>query len=418
MSDLMNVSSTASGHLLSMRKSDSNKTHVEDVAVLTGGFDRPYAFGLTMALASKGIAVDVLGGGEIDSPEMHATPNVRFHDIYGDPRRERSGWAKLRRVLAYYLRLIGYARQSRAKIFHLLWNNKFQAFDRTLLTLYYKLCGRKLAFTAHNVNAGKRDGNDSILNRLTLKAQYQLVDHIFVHTEPMKKELQSEFSIPESKVTVIPFGINNSVPDTDLTSGQAKARLGISRHEKAILFFGAIRPYKGLQYLAEAFKQLSKTGQNYRLIIAGEPKKGTEQYLSEIRLTLDSDGVRDYVIDRTEFIADEETELYFKAADVTVLPYTSVFQSGVLFLAYSFGLPVIASDVACFREDIIEGCTGFVFTPCSADDLAKSLKKYFESDLYKNLEHRRREIREYAQRRNSWNVVAEVTQKVYAALLA
>jgi len=412
----LTVSNSALADSTSIDRSKSTP-HLETVALLTGGFDRPYAFGLTMALASKGIAVDVLGGGEIDSPEMHSTPNVRFHDTYGDPRRERGALAKLLRVISYYTKLVRYARVSRARIFHLLWNNKFQAFDRTLLTLYYKLSGRKLVFTAHNVNAGKRDGNDSMLNRLTLKMQYKLVDHIFVHTDPMKKELEDDFGITSNKVTVIPFGINNSVPDTNLTSRQAKERLGIHPDEKAILFFGAIRPYKGLEYLAEAFRQLGLTEQNYRLIIAGEPKKGTEQYLNDIKRTLNVERVRECVISKTEFIPDEDTEVYFKAADVTVLPYTSVFQSGVLFLAYSFGLPVIASDVACFREDIIESQTGFVFTPCDSGDLARVLEKYFESDLYKNLESRRREIREYAQARNSWALVAEATQKVYAALL-
>ena len=59
--------------------------------------------------------------------------------------------------------------------------------------LYYKLLGKRVVFTAHNVNAGKRDSNDSWLNRLSLKIQYQLSDHIFVHTEGMKSEMVSEF---------------------------------------------------------------------------------------------------------------------------------------------------------------------------------------------------------------------------------
>ena len=65
-------------------------------------------------------------------------------------------------------------RRPRPKLFHILWNNKFQFFDRTLLMLYYRLLGKKIAFTAHNVNAGKRDSNDSWLNRLSLKIQYRL----------------------------------------------------------------------------------------------------------------------------------------------------------------------------------------------------------------------------------------------------
>ena len=122
--------------------------------------------------------------------------------------------AKVLRVLKYYARLIVYAAKAKPKLFHILWNNKFQSFDCTLLMLYYKLLGKRVVFTAHNVNAGKRDENDSWLNRMSLNVQYRLSDHIFVHTEGMKSEMAFEFRIPDSKISVIPFGINNTVPNT------------------------------------------------------------------------------------------------------------------------------------------------------------------------------------------------------------
>ena len=73
---------------------------------------------------------------------------------------------------------------------------------------------------------------------------------------------------------------------------------------------------------------------------------------------------------RAEYIPDDETELYFKAADVLVLPYRHIYQSGVLFLGYSFGLPVLAADVGALKEEIVEGKTGFVFKPEDSVDLA------------------------------------------------
>jgi glycosyltransferase involved in cell wall biosynthesis len=109
--------------------------------------------------------------------------------------------------------------------------------------------------------------------------------------------------------------------------------------------------------------------------------------------------------------------LYFKAADVLALPYRHIFQSGVLFLGYSFGLPVVAADVGALREDIIEGKTGFVFRPGDPADLAKTIETYFSSELYRGLRNRRQEIRDYAKERHSWNVVGQLTRKVYAELL-
>ena len=115
---------------------------------------------------------------------------------------------------------------------------------------------------------------------------------------------------------------------------------------------------------------------------------------------------------------DEETEIYFKAADVLVLPYVHVFQSGVLFLGYNFGLPVIASDVGALREEIIEGQTGFVCEPRNTRALAAAIQRYFTSELYQTLESRRPAIQAFASEQYSWSKVASITVGVYRSLLA
>jgi glycosyltransferase involved in cell wall biosynthesis len=100
-----------------------------------------------------------------------------------------------------------------------------------------------------------------------------------------------------------------------------------------------------------------------------------------------------------------------------VLPYRDIYQSGVLFLGYSFGLPVLAADVGSLKDEIVEGKTGFVFRPEDPLDLARILERYFASDLYRELNSRRQEIRDYATERHSWDVVSEMTISVYASLL-
>jgi len=388
-----------------------------DVALLTGGQDRHYAFGLAMALIAEGVGLDVIGSDLVDGPEMHVAPQLRFLNLYGS-KQEASIASKIKRTLVSYGRLVRYAAMAKPDIFHILWNNKFEVFDRTLLMLYYKVLGKKIVVTAHNVNAGRRDSRDSLLNRLTLGAQYKLADHIFVHTKKMKDELQELFQVRSAAITIIPYGINNAVPDTDLTSAQAKQRLGIRDGERTVLFFGAIKPYKGLEYLVAAFQEIATVHRDYRLIIAGERKKGSEEYLSAIQQTIGRDSSRKQIIQKIDFIPDDETELYFKAADVAVLPYTEIFQSGILFLAYGFGLPVIATDVGSFKEDIAEGRTGFVCKACDPDDLAATIQRYFESDLFQHLEQRRQEIRDYARSLHSWETVGNLTRDVYSGLLA
>ncbi len=387
------------------------------IALLTGGGDKPYALGMAAELSSAGIHADFIGSDDLGVPELLSNPRMNFLNLRGDQRPQASPMTKVLRVLRYYAELIIYAATSKPKLFHILWNNKFQLFDRTLLMLYYKVLGKRVVFTAHNVNAAKRDQNDSWLNRLTLKIQYSLSDHIFVHTDGMKNEMMADFGIAEGKISVIPFGINNTVPNTSLSSAEAKRQLGIRKHNKALLFFGNIAPYKGLEYLVAAFAELLKKEPSYHLVIVGNPK-GSKNYWNQIREVIVRSGIGDRVIEKIEYVPDEETELYFKAADVLILPYTRVFQSGVLFLGYSFGLPAIAADVGSLKEEIIEGETGFVFTPRDSSDLASKIDKYFNSQLFYSLQTRRAQIKNYANERYSWDKVAAITTAIYSRLLA
>jgi glycosyltransferase involved in cell wall biosynthesis len=386
------------------------------VAVLTGGGDRPYAFGLATELISRGAALDLIGSDELDCAEFQGKPGVTFLNLRGNQQPDASFVRKVSRVLKFYARLIRYAATAKPRIFHILWNNKFETFDRTLLTLYYKLMGKRIVLTAHNVNAARRDSRDTFLNRLTLRIQYRLADKIFVHSEKMKLELVGEFGVQSSRITVIPFGINNSVPNTSQRSEEARHLLGIAHGQRTILFFGNIAPYKGLEYLVAAFKQIVAQRKDYKLVIAGRPKN-CETYWTEIQKALREDLQTGRVLLRANFIPDEETEVYFKAADVLVLPYRHIYQSGVLFLGYNFGLPVLAADVGSLKDEIVEGKTGFVFRPEDPTDLARVIEAYFNSDLYKDLGKRREEIRHYATACYSWNTIGQVTMTVYGDLL-
>ena len=250
-----------------------------------------------------------------------------------------------------------------------------------------------------------------------MKLQYRLADHVFVHTQAMKQELLEGFEVREDATTVIPFGLTAAVPDTDLTRDQARRRLGIGDREKTILFYGHIGPYKGLEFLVAAFQRLAAEDPDYRLIIAGKPGGTCDRYINDIQRTIRSDASRTKITQRLEYIPEDETESYFKAADVLALPYTEIAQSGVLVLGYRFGLPAIATDVGSFREDIIEGGTGFLCRPGDAVDLARKIETYFQSPLFKGLATRRLEIRAYAAQRYSWEAVSRLTCAVYQELL-
>lgn len=409
------------------RASTAGKRAVETVAggfaasvrvcLLTGGDDRPYALGMASALVGQGIGVDFVGSDKLNAPELHRSPLINFLNLRGGQSESAPLRRKVVRILAYYARLATYTVRSRARIFHILWNNKFEHFDRTLLMLYYRLFGKRIILTAHNVNTRKRDSRDSWFNRFSLGIQYRLCHHILVHTGAMKHELVADFGIASQRVTVIPFGINNTSPTTALGYREARERIGLGSGEKTLLFFGQIAPYKGVEYLIAAMSDLAKEDKYLRLVIAGRIKPGYASYWNVIRDEISRAGLEKCIIQHVRFIPETEVEVYFKAADVAVIPYVEIFQSGVPFLSYSFGLPVIATDVGSLRDDIIEGETGFLCRPKNPAELARVIRTYFASGLYQNLGTRRSQIREFATERYSWTRIGEILDGVYRRVL-
>lgn len=386
------------------------------VSILTGGKDAHYALGLLSALTTRDILVEFIANDEMKDSDAVKSKNVVYFNLRGDQNETASLRDKAIRVLRYYYKLIRYAAETESKIFHILWFNKFTHFDMTLLNLYYKVLGKKLVYTAHNINVWERDGGNSFLNRLFLSAMYKLVDHIFVHTAKMKNQLVEDFQVKESKISIISFPINTVIPKSDLTSEAAKKHFGCENHDKILLFFGNIAPYKGLDNLLLSLVHLKTMLNSFKLLIAGRVKD-CDAYWNNVQETIRKNNLAEHILLKAEHIPDDSVEDYFKAADVLIVPYKYIYQSGVLFLSYHFGLPVIATDVGSLREDIEEGKTGYVCSPDDPKDLATKISNYFQSELYENLENSRDKIIQATKEKYSWNTIGEKSFNIYKSLL-
>jgi D-inositol-3-phosphate glycosyltransferase len=187
---------------------------------------------------------------------------------------------------------------------------------------------------------------------------------------------------------------------------------------RILLFFGNIAPYKGLEDLIRALAKLIDEDDRFRLVIAGPVKdKDCEGYWRELEKMINELRLSDYVQKEVRFIPDENVGVFFKASDVSVLPYKRIYQSGVLLLSYRQGLPVIAADVGSLREDIVEGQTGWIFRAGDPMDLAAKIRTYFASDLFRDLESNGPKIREYGDNRFSWEKNVDSTFALYQNLL-
>jgi glycosyltransferase involved in cell wall biosynthesis len=200
-----------------------------------------------------------------------------------------------------------------------------------------------------------------------------------------------------------------------MTRAAARQKLGIGGNERTLLSFGQIAPYKGLEYLVEALAILARKREQVRLIVAGKVKRGHEEYWSAVQRSIAQCGIGDRVTQEVRFIPDEQVEPFLVASDAVVLPYVEIFQSGVPFLAFSFGLPVIATDVGSLREDVTSE-TGVLCRPRDAADLARAITEFFNGHLYLDAGNAGGDIRRLAAERHSWQTVSERTQAVYASL--
>ena len=147
---------------------------------------------------------------------------------------------------------------------------------------------------------------------------------------------------------------------------------------------------------------MSKVPSNINLIIAGKPwKDDFEQYDALIK----KHAINDRLVKMIRFIEDDEREMLFFTADVIVLPYRVIFQSGVLLMAMSHGLPVIASDLAPNKEIITHKKNGMLFMSENPEDLSKKINTLFDQDSLRGLLSKKSLIT--IQQHYDWNNIAD-----------
>ena len=158
---------------------------------------------------------------------------------------------------------------------------------------------------------------------------------------------------------------------------QARRELGLPAGERVVLFFGFIKPYKGVLHLIDAAGPLKEEfPDGLRLLIVGDIYGPKQPYLDRIA---DSGGT-DLIQLVDGFVPDETVEKYFLAADLAVLPYVSATQSGIVQIAYNYDLPVVTTDVGGLPEVVHDGRTGFIVPAADSRALAAAVTRYFRED--------------------------------------
>lgn len=205
-----------------------------------------------------------------------------------------------------------------------------------------------------------------VMGRLIRRLAY----HYVVHSESDRKLICEIYGIPDKKISIIPHGIYDQYRRVE----NAKKKIGIDE-DFAILFFGLLRPYKGVKYLIKAFEMLPvEVVRDSRLLIVGE----TWEDKDSVKLAKSSI-YRDKITVVNRYVSDEEISLYFSASDVLVLPYTRASQSGVAHIAMALGLPIIASKVGGLEEALSTYDGTYFVNPKDVEDIKNTILKVYKS---------------------------------------
>ncbi len=267
------------------------------------------------------------------------------------------------------------------------WHPYFSPCYRLLV----KRLRSKVLFLCHNVFPHERFPFDRMLTRIVLKQG----DYFILHSEREAGDLKS--IIPDAK-----YRVNMHPTYSEFRKVENKRDAVPVDQASVILFFGFVRPYKGLKVLIESMSMIPEI---VHLNIVGDfsgSKSEYEHMISEKHLT-------DRISIRDGYVPDREVGEYFERCDAVILPYLDATQSGIAQIAFGFEKPVIATKVGGLPEVVRDGETGVLCEPGDPEALKDAIQRFYE--LKKNVDFEKN-IRQDAPR-FSWkhmvDTIAELT---------
>lgn len=279
----------------------------------------------------------------------------------------------------------------------------FQWWHPYFAPCYWILCrllGKcRILFVCHNVFPHERFPMDRFLTKLVLRRG----DYFIVQSEMDKRDLLTIKKDALVRRTVHP--IHNEFLFENMSLKEGRRRLGIQNDRPVLLFFGFVRPYKGLGFLLKAMPKIIEEFPDVILMVVGEFDGNKEEYFSIIQ----EENIKKNVEIYDGYIPDREIEPFFSASDLVVLPYISATQSGIVQISYSFGKPVVVTRVGGLPEVVTEGKTGYIVPPEDSESLANGIIKFLAEDnkdrFTANIAH---EAYKY-----SWDRMTELIQEMW-----
>jgi glycosyltransferase involved in cell wall biosynthesis len=267
--------------------------------------------------------------------------------------------------------------------------------------------GSKIVLTVHDL----LPHNTGETYKPTFLVLYAKADRLICHSEHIRTRLGAEFSVPGSKVSVIPHGpffydLPVTVAQPTLPSLEAQPR------SVQVLWQGIISPYKGVDLLLRAWQAVEAHGGDCRLAIVGT---GAPDLLEQIR-----EQVKSLELKRVElhlrFISTQELVAMYRAADIVVYPYRAITTSGALATGLALGKAIVASDLPVFRELLTNRENALLVDPQNSAELAGALIELAQDAALREHLSSRVRVMDFGDR--SWLSIAKDTLQVYRSAVS
>ncbi|RXF70368.1 glycosyltransferase [Arcticibacter tournemirensis] len=272
---------------------------------------------------------------------------------------------------------------------HLHWTHSFMIGEDRLSSLrksitfiidlfLLRIMKVKIIWTVHNLtNHDKRNVKIEKFF-LSIIARY-LANQIIVHGKSIAVDIKRLYKIPakkSSKINIIPHGNYKDYYRNQVGKEAARKFLSLDRSDFVYLFLGLIRDYKGVGYLVDQFTKMNL--KDAKLLIAGMVLPSNKSAEGSLSPSIEGS---ENIITSFSYIPDDLLQYYLNAADVVVLPYTSISTSGSLILAMSFNKAVIIPDLG-FVSEVIDSKGGIVYDSTRENALEEAMKEIRNKDVH------------------------------------
>lgn len=312
-----------------------------------------YTHELCSALAAQGVEVRLLNNAHRDDLKHLERPYEVVPVVKGDDWGNE--WRRLRQQIEEW----------KPDIFHMQAVISSRRDVLAFLRHRFSSGSVRYVLTAHNILPHET----AFLEPLTFAWMYRLADGVIVHSQVSLRALRGLVPSLKTPAAVIHHGHYGLLSDPSLERGDALRQLGLP-DARYLLCFGAIRPYKGVDWLLQAVASVKAWPEDVKVLVAGNLLTGvSREELEGLRAGL---GIEERVIFQFKYYSEAEIPALFAVTDAMLFSYRHIDQSGVMMAALAAGKPVVCTPVGAFSE-MIDDSVGYISDEVSMEAFARSL---------------------------------------------